>query len=57
MNYYIGLDVSMKTTFICILDESGKIIHEGFEKTDPHLIADYLKRGLRIVYLDLKADH
>lgn len=44
--YYVGLDVSMKKTFICILDSNGKIVHEGQEKTDPHLIADYLdKKG------------
>jgi transposase len=42
MKYYIGLDVSMKRTFICILNEQGKIVHEGSEDTDPHLIADYL---------------
>ena len=29
MKYYIGLDVSMKETSICILEESGQI---GLEK-------------------------
>lgn len=48
MKHYVGLDVSMKTTFICILNENGKIVHEGHEKTDPHLIADYLdKKGFK----------
>ncbi len=28
MNYYAGLDVSMKTTFICIVDEKGKVAQE-----------------------------
>lgn len=42
--YYVGLDVSMKKTFICILDNNGKVVHEGHEKTDPHLIADYLEK-------------
>ena len=28
MKYYAGLDVSMKETFICILDERGKIVYE-----------------------------
>ena len=47
MKHYIGLDVSMKTTFICVLDKSGKVIHEGKEKTNPHAIADYLnKKGI-----------
>ena len=44
MKHYIGLDVSMKRTFICVLNEQGKIIHEGSEKTDPHLIMDYFSK-------------
>lgn len=48
MKHYIGLDVSMKRTFICVLNEQGKIVHEGSENTEPRLIADYLSK------LDLK---
>ncbi len=44
MKHYIGLDVSMKRTFICVLNEQGKIVHEGSEKTDPHLLADYFSK-------------
>ncbi len=44
MKHYIGLDVSMKRTFICVINEQGKIIHEGAENTDPHLIAGYLSK-------------
>jgi transposase len=44
MKHYIGLDVSMKKTFICVINEQGKIIREGSENTDPHLIADYLSK-------------
>lgn len=42
MQYYAGLDVSMKETFICIQDKTGKIINQGRVKTDPDLIAKYL---------------
>jgi len=42
MKHYIGLDVSMKRTFICVLNEQGKIVHEGAEETDPHKITNYL---------------
>lgn len=45
MKHYIGLDVSMKRTFICVINEQGKIIHEGSEKTEPSLIADYLSKN------------
>ena len=34
MKYYIGLDVSMKRTFICVLNEKGKIVHEGSKKRE-----------------------
>ncbi|KAG6558855.1 MULTISPECIES: transposase [Candidatus Rhabdochlamydia] len=44
MKCYIGLDVSMKRTFICVLNEQGKIVHEGSEKTDPYLLADYFSK-------------
>lgn len=44
MKHYIGLDVSMKRTFICVINEQGKIVLEGSENTDPHLIADYLEK-------------
>jgi len=44
MKHYIGLDVSMKRTFICAVNEQGKIIHQGSESTDPDVIADYLLR-------------
>lgn len=39
MGNYIGLDVSMKETSICIVNEKGEIIYEGNEKTDPKLLA------------------
>lgn len=44
MKHYIGLDVSMKRTFICVINEQGKVIHEGSENTDPHQIANYLSK-------------
>lgn len=40
MKHYVGLDVSMKKTSLCIVDEQGKIVHESEEKTDPHVLAD-----------------
>src|SRR5579872_800302 len=56
MKHYIGLDVSMKRTFICVLNEEGKIVHEGSEKTDPHLIADYFKKlGLQEIVVGFES--
>src|SRR5215470_14160192 len=43
MKYYIGLDVSMKDTSICVVDETGKITHEGIEISDPEKLAAYIQ--------------
>lgn len=54
--YYAGLDISMKTTFICVLDEAGNVAHEGHTKTDPHTIADYLdKKGFKSCLLGFES--
>lgn len=44
MKHYVGLDISMKETFICIEDETGKVVAQGKTKTEPELIARYLKK-------------
>ena len=45
MRYYAGLDVSMKETFICILDEEGKKVYESRAYTDPNHIHDELMKS------------
>ena len=44
MKYYAGLDVSMKETFVCIVDNNGKILVEGKTSTEPTAIAQYLNK-------------
>ena len=29
MQYYVGLDVSLKQTSICVVDQSGSVVREG----------------------------
>lgn len=49
MKHYVGLDVSMKKTSICIVNDQGKIVHESEVKTDPHALADTIeKTGLKV---------
>lgn len=56
MQYYAGLDVSMKETFICIQDETGKIVHQGRTKTDPVHILKYLaKTGITLTKAALES--
>lgn len=45
MKYYAGLDVSMKTTNICILNEEGKRVFESKASTDPRAIYEELAKG------------
>jgi transposase len=44
MEHYVGLDVSLKTTAICIVDQAGKIKREGVVASDPEAIAAFIKQ-------------
>ena len=39
MEYYVGLDVSLKQTSICVLDQSGSVVREGVVDSDPEAIS------------------
>jgi transposase len=41
---YAGLDVSLKETAICVVDDAGKIVFERTATTDPQVIAKYLAK-------------
>src|SRR6201989_814857 len=43
MEHYVGLDVSLKLTAICIVDRTGKIRREGVVHSDPERIAAFIK--------------
>src|ERR1700686_4704977 len=43
MEHYVGLDVSLKLTAICIVDRTGKIEREGVVSSDPEAIATFIK--------------
>ncbi|UVW83824.1 IS110 family RNA-guided transposase [Wolbachia endosymbiont of Aedes albopictus] len=42
MKHYSGLDVSLKETFISIIDEKGKIVKEGVVASESSAIAEFL---------------
>ena len=44
MKCYIGLDVSMKRTFICAVDEQGRMVHESAVATNPDTLAEAIKK-------------
>ena len=43
MEHYVGLDVSLKLTAICIVDQTGKIEREGVVASDPEIITAFIK--------------
>jgi hypothetical protein len=43
MELYVGLDVSLKQTAICVVDGNGKIISERMVVSDPDAIADFVR--------------
>ena len=56
MNYYAGLDISMKETAVCIVNGEGEIVHESIQVTDPKSIAKCLNRTkLNIVKVGLES--
>lgn len=42
MKYYVGLDVSVKETSVCIVDQDGNFIAEASVLSEPDAIAQYL---------------
>jgi transposase len=39
---YVGLDVSLKQTAVCVVDGKGKILREGSVASDPDAIAGFI---------------
>lgn len=56
MLHYAGLDVSMKSTFVCIVDEKGKVIREVELSSTPEDIGKcLLETGLQIERVGLES--
>ena len=42
MQHYVGFDVSLKQTAVCVVDQAGKIRREGMVASEPKAIADFI---------------
>jgi transposase len=42
MQHYVGLDVSLKQTAVCVVDQTGKIKREAMVLSDPDVIAQFI---------------
>lgn len=56
MKYFAGLDVSLKETAVCVVDEAGDIVREGKIGSDPEEIGPWLGQlGLAFERIGLEA--
>ncbi len=56
MNYYVGLDVSMHSIFLCIMDKERKIVREAEVPCNPQAIGMFLEgTGMKITRIGLES--
>ncbi len=44
MDQYVGLDVSLKETFVCVVDACGEVVCEKSVGTTPETIAEFIEK-------------
>ena len=48
MEHYVGLDVSLKLTSICVVNQTGSVVREGVVNSDPEAIAAFVRSDARV---------
>ena len=43
MGYFVGLDVSLLQTALCVVDHDGKMTREGMAETEPAALGVWLR--------------
>ena len=56
MDYYAGIDVSLKESSVCVVDGSGKIVCEAKVASEPELLITWFgELGLELTRVGLEA--
>ena len=56
MQFFVGIDVSLESSSICVIDERGIIIKEGKVESDPQSVAKFIRhKGRKIEHVGLEA--
>ena len=56
MDYYVGIDVSLELSSLCILDAAGQIVKEAKVASEPEALTTFLVRlGLPLTRIGLEA--
>ena len=56
MNHYAGIDVSLKSSAVCIVDGAGKIVREAAVESEPAVLIGWFKQfGIEVERIGLEA--
>ena len=56
MNHYAGIDVSLECSSVCVVEATGKFVHEGKVASEPEaLIGWFCSTGLSLEWIGLEA--
>jgi transposase len=56
MNYYVGIDVSLEESCICVIDATGKVVREGKISSEPTALIAWLSEvGVTLTRIGLEA--